>query len=793
MMVASSSLKSRMIRMKKILTMVLLALAITFTVVAQQPKQSTSLDFEKFIKDKKQVVAGTFPVYQADEKYYLQIGPNQLNKDILVAGDIRFGSSAVSKSSGILRFVKGQGENLYVTRNNYSEQAVNNAPMSNLLSGSILEPISFTFKIEALGKDTGSVIIDITRQLIEGGELFSFKNYNLMANPDPGRSGVEQVEAVKNGVFFNVLRTQNNAGRDYNGKTLDQPNTMQFGLLLQQLSEAQMPIKPADKRIGFDTRQFTDFGLAGYAAKKVTIIKKWNLLVKPQDAARYKAGNLVEPQQPIMVYLHSSVPQFFINAVKDGVLAWNKCFESAGFKNAIKVILPENGKPVAMEEGSVLIAWAGVTPKAVVDLVEDPRTAEIKTAKVTLSDLMIDDLLQKYFVQCGAYDPRIQKDASSPAVRQDILKFKVSQAMAEVLGMLPNYAASTAYNVQQVSDPKWVAQHGFTSSITDNLEFNYLMTPVSKAFNSKLFLPQLGAYDHLAINWAYRQFQDGINGATFLKDGKINPALYYSAEDKNNPYAQAKDLSSQNIEAAQIGINRLKAFYPKLEGIASKMNDDTWGTYMLLAANFIMSYDQYATSVLPNIGGKQRFVVMKGYNSIPAVYVPRARQLATFEFLYQNVLKEVPAWTRNDRAQSMDGSNTETLVSKTSNKIINYLTTADLLSNLLEAENSGEKNVFGTKDLFSQVDHYIFLDFNPNTALSTYQRNIQYNYLKNLLTLISKNKIDAGLSDIGIVLNAYRISLSKHINQVANTHNDALTKEHFQLMKMLMNNEPNAR
>jgi Met-zincin/Domain of unknown function (DUF5117)/Domain of unknown function (DUF5118) len=792
-MMASLSLKSRIIRMKKILTMALMALTITLTVLAQQQKQSASLNFEKFIKDKKQVVTGTFPVYQSDEKYYLQIGPNQLNKDILVVGDIRFGSSAISKSSGILRFVKGLGENLYVTRNNYSEQAINNDAMSNLLSGSTLEPISFTFKIEALGKDTGSYIIDITRQLIEGGDLFSFKNYNIIANPDPGRSGVEQVETVKNGVFFNVFRTQNNPGRDYNSKSLDLPTTMQIGLLLQQLSAAQMPVKLIDKRIGFATRQFTDFGLAGYVAKKVTVIKKWNLLVKPQDVSRYKAGNLVEPQQPIQVYLHTSVPRFFMNAVKEGVLAWNKCFESAGFKNTIKVILPENGKPVAMEEGSVLIAWAGVSSKPVVDIVEDPRTAEIKTAKITLCDLMIDDLLQKYFIQCGAYDSRIQKDASSPAVRQDILKFKVGQAMAEVLGMLPNYAASAAYTVQQVSDPQWVAEHGFTSSITDNLEFNYLMLPNTKTFNSKLFIPRIGDYDHLAINWAYRQFQDGTNAAAFLKDGKINPVLYYSAEDKNNPYSQAKDLSSQNIEAAQIGINRLKAFYPKLEGIASKMDDDTWDTYMLLAANFIMSYDQYATSVLPNIGGKQRFVVMKGYNNTPSVYVSKARQLATFEFLYQNVLKEVPAWTRNDRAQSMDGSNTETLVSKTSNRIVNYLTTADLIRSLLEAENSGEKNVFGTKDLFNQVDHYIFLDFNPNTTLSTYQRNIQYNYLKNLLALISKNKIDAGLSDISIVLNAYKASLSKHINQVANTHKNALTKEHFQLMKMLMNNEPNAR
>ncbi|WP_461790475.1 DUF5117 and DUF5118 domain-containing protein [Pedobacter sp.] len=779
--------------MKKILFVVLICITAAYQVNSQQPKQGGLSSFEKFIKDKKQVVSGTFPIYQTEEKYYLQIGPNQLNKDILVAGDIRFGASAISKSSGILRFVKGIGESLYVTRNNYSEQAVNNNAMAALLDGSTLEPISFTFKIEALGKDTGSYIIDITKQLIDGGELFSFKNYTPLANPDAGRSGVEKVEAISNGVFFTVFRTQTGAGRDYNGKPIEQPNTQQLGLVLQQLAEVSMPIKLSDKRIGFDTRQFTDFGVQGYAAKKVNVIKKWNLAVKPQDVAKYKAGSLVEPQKQILVYLHPSIPQFFMGSVKEGVLAWNKCFKTAGFKNALKVILPENGQQSLMEEGSILIAWGGVASKPAVEMIDDPRTAEIKTAKVTICDFVIDDLMQKYFIQCGPYDSRIQKDAGSPAVRQDILKFKVSQAMAEVFGMLPNYAGSAAYNVQQVSDPKWVAQHGFTSSITDNLEFNYLMTPGAKGFNNKLFLPSIGAYDHFAINWAYRQFSDSVKSAAFLKDGKINPELYYAAEDKNDPNAQAKDLSSQNIEAAQIGINRLIAFYPKLDGIAAKMDDDTWDTYMLLAANFIMSYDQYATSVLPNIGGKQRFATMKGYNSVPSVYISKARQLATFDFLYNNVLKGVPAWTRNDRAQSTDGSNTETLVSKTAIKVVNYLTTPELIKNLIDAENSGEKDVFGTKELFNQVDRCIFLDFNPNVALSAYKRNIQYNYIKNILTLTSKNKLGSGLSDISIVLNTYNTSLSNKISQVANTHKDPTTKAHFQLMKMLMNNEPNAK
>ncbi|WP_343532803.1 zinc-dependent metalloprotease [Pedobacter sp.] len=778
--------------MKKIFSIAILFLACAFQGIAQQGKPNTPLAFDKFFKEKMQVVTGHFPIYQLDDKYFLQIGAQQLDRDILVVGDIRYGAAMISKSSGVLKFTKGPGESLYVTRSNYSEQAVDNVPMANLLSGSTLEPISFTFKIEAFGKDTGSYIIDITKQLIDGGELFSFKNYNLIANPDATRSGVESVSAINNGVAFNVYRSQNNSGRDYNGKQFDQASTFQIGLVLQQLSTTPMPIKLSDRRIGFDTRSFTDFGVTGYAAKKVNVIKKWNVLVKPEDVAKYKAGHLVEPQRTIVAYLHPSIPKYLMDAVKEGILEWNKCFETAGFKNTIKVVLPDNAKQQLMEEGSILVAWGGVSNKAAVETVEDPRTGEIKTAKITFSDNVIDDLLQKYFVQCGSLDPRIQKDASSPSVRYDILKFKVTQAMAQVLGMLPNYAGSAAYTVQQVSNPQWVMQHGFSASITDDLEFNYLMMPV-KNFKSKLVVPSIGAYDHFAINWAYRQFQDTKTKPDFLKEGKINPVYYYAAEDKSNPLAQAKDLSSNNIEAAQLGIERLSAFYPQLDGIATKMKDDTWDTYMLLAANFIMTYDQYVSSVLPNIGGKQRFTVMKGYNHVPLVYISKARQQATFDFLYKNVLKAVPAWTKNDRAQLTDGSNTETLVTKTAVKVVNALVNTDLLINLLESESSGQQDVFGTKDLFQNIDRYIFHNFDSKIGLTSYQRNVQATFIRSLQALASKNKVAAGLTEISVILNAYTNSLSIRIDQMAKSHTDLLTREHFQLMKMLVDSEQNAK
>lgn len=755
---------------------------------AQQQPSGSLPTFETFFKNKAKVYPGAFPIYQVEDKYYLEIEEAQFNKDILIIGDLKNGTSTLAKTSGIIQFSKGLKNNLDVRQNNANERADGNENMAAVVSKSTLAPVSFVYKIEALGNKKGSYVIDITRQLIDGGDLFSFKNYSPISNPDAARSNVEKVQAIDNGVVFNVIRTQNNPGKTASGKTIDLPLSFQLNLLFQQLNVQLMPVKYSDKRVGFATQSYIDFGKAGYGAKKQNIIKKWNIQVKPVDVNKYKKGILVEPQTPIDVYLDPSIPKVFVNAVKDGVLAWNKCFETAGFKNVLKVMPAGEKDNGWMAAGKLIICWGENLNKVSISSIDDSRTGEIKAAKMTISDQIAKTLLPKYFVQCGAYDERIQQDLYHIAVQNELIKFKVAQGMAEVLGMLPNLAASTAYSPAQISNPKWVMQHGFTSSITDDVEFNFLMNPDNQT-NEKLFIPSIGAYDHFAINWAYRQYQDEKLASTFLNNGKIDSSYFYVAEDKKNVLTQSNDLGNDLLKAAEMGIAKLPVFYPKLEGISLKMKDDSWDTYMLIAANFIMMYDQYVCSVLPNIGGKQSFVVMKNYNDLPFALVPKATQQQTFDFLNKYALQGIPQWTINNRAQSLDGSNTEKLMLKTATKIVNAITSAETMTNLLAAEDTGQPNVFGTKELFENINHYIFKDFDPRVATTSYTRAIQAKTVKNMIDLAAKNRLAMGLNELNIVINGYIKFLTEKIDLMAKTHTDPASKEYYQLLKIQFKNE----
>ena len=748
----------------------------------------TLTQFEHFYKSTMTTFPGAFTVYQDQDRYFMQIDSAMLNRDILVIGDLKNGPAVLAKSSGIIKLTKGFNNNLNVIRNSYSEVASDNPAMKELLDKSTVPPVSFVLHIEAMGKEKGSFIIEITQQLNQGGDLFSFQNFFVASTPDPSRSGVMGVRPVDNGVVFTVTHSQTDYNKDTNSsKGEDRASTYELELIFQQLNNTLMPVTYSDRRVGFETESYTDFGRAKYSARKVNVIKKWNISMKPEDAGVYEQGVLVEPVKPILVYIDKNIPGLYLPYVQKGILQWNKCFEEAGFKNVLKITTSPDDAWIS--SGKILVKWGNAIEGVSTSVIDDPRTGEILAARMNVSEEMVDDVLPKYFVQCGRYDKRVQTDLYTPTLRGDIMEFKVAQAMSKLLGMLPNYAGSAAYTPQQLKDKSFLTSHGFTSSVTDDIEFNFL-PQTDTAVDPSLLIAHVGSYDRFAINWAYRVQSKEKRNSLFLKNGAINPDYYYTAEDKKNPATQHVDLSSDNLEAATLGLKSIKDFYPGLEKITAVMKneDDDWYNYILIAFNFIQQYSAYVNSVLPNIGGRYSTVVMRNYNDVPYRYVSKARQQQTFDFLNEYLLKGVPVWLSNKRAQSIDGSNTETIMLRNAQTVLDAFSNPDVISSLLKAEESEGKKAFTTADLFRNIDHYIFQDFNPNTPGTSYSRALQASMITHFIDMAAKNKISGGVSDIAAVMNTYMNSLISHVDQMCKLHKDPLTRENYKLMKVQLNN-----
>ncbi|MDO7744827.1 MAG: DUF5117 domain-containing protein, partial [Pedobacter sp.] len=313
--------------------------------------------FEKFFKKNMIVTAGHFPVYQDGSKYFLEISAAALNNDMLVIGDIVRGyANNIAQSSGVVRFNKGTGNNLNVTKEIYKEASSPdfNQGMEGLVQKSNLVPVSFVIPIEAAGKVKGSYIIDVTRQLMEGGDLFSFKDISDLSSSDAARSGVQQVKTSQNGVVFTVLRTQTQPGNSMNGsKAIDKAVAFVLNLAIQRLPDSQMKVREADVRVGFGNVNYNDFGKNPYGVRNVKVITKWNLEVKASDLKKYAAGELVEPLKPIKVFIDPLMPVLFVPYIKKAVQQWNTAFKAAGFKNALVILTDE--KDNWLSAGKLLI------------------------------------------------------------------------------------------------------------------------------------------------------------------------------------------------------------------------------------------------------------------------------------------------------------------------------------------------------------------------------------------------------------------------------------------------------
>ncbi len=137
----------------------------------------------------------------------------------------------------------------------------------------------------------------------------------------------------------------------------------------------------ADPRVGYFTQEFKELGIPGKPVKLREYIKRFALLKKDPHVA------FSEPVKPIEFTLDSSIPEKYKEAVRSGVLRWNKAFEAIGYQNAIQVEdAPVNDPEYDHSNGKYnIIRWSVSTsdPYAIALMRTDPFTGEVLNASLT--------------------------------------------------------------------------------------------------------------------------------------------------------------------------------------------------------------------------------------------------------------------------------------------------------------------------------------------------------------------------------------------------------------------------
>lgn len=429
--------------------------------------------------------------------------------------------------------------------------------------------------------------------------------------------------------------------------------TLKFRTSFVLLPEQPMRYRTYDPRVGYFARSFKEYSDAQQRVETRTVTARWRLEPRPEDVDRYRRGELVEPQKPIVYYIDPATPAQWRPYLIAGVNDWNKAFEAAGWKNAIRAEEWPNDSTMSIEDArfSVIRYLASPIANAYGPHVSDPRTGEILESHIGWYHNVMSLVHDWYMVQAGAVDDRAHAPKFDDELMGQLIRFVSSHEVGHTLGLRHNMGASSATPVEKLRDKQWLLEHGHTSSIMDYARFNYVAQPEDGIPMDGIF-PRINDYDIWAIRWGYTYFPDAktadeerlaLNRMTIeaMKDRR----LWFGGEGTtydNDPRAQTEDLGDDAMLASDYGIRNLKRILrhlPEWTRQEADLGRDLESAYQSLVGQM----RRYVGHVGSNIGG-----VYHDYKSVEQegpVYtmVEKKRQQRALAWLDRNVFVE-PHW-----------------------------------------------------------------------------------------------------------------------------------------------------
>ena len=254
-----------------------------------------------------------------------------------------------------------------------------------------------------------------------------------------------------------------------------------------------------DMRAGLFATSFWDFAQGFDENYRGAYANRWRLI--PSDPAAYLRGELVEPVAPIVYYMDPGIPEPYRSNFIEGGMWWNTIFEAAGFRNAFQIQdLPAGANP--MDARYNMIYWVhrqGPGP-SVGPSFRDPRTGEILKTVVRMDSWRS---LVDYNIYAGMLPAAGPEGLNLSA--EDFVMIRRRQHTAHEIGHTLGIA------------------HNFISASQDRASvMDYPAPLVSVGADGRLDLSlayrdEGGAWDSLAVRYAYTWFPDEASEATGLR------------------------------------------------------------------------------------------------------------------------------------------------------------------------------------------------------------------------------------------------------------------------------------